>query len=539
MISKYTKSGSLKSIQSIIRDLGREKIQEIIHSSQSLTNLCKNLGISPDSRCNVARCLNKLGFDLTFKKVEKFKPSKVEFFSKEELQGKLNSCNNWFDFCRSLGYAEKNRDAILRIKEMGLDTSHIDDYKSSDRSYEKEELESSINQSSLWQEVYRNFKCRSNEEINNLKKYIELYDIDTSHLQSKTAKELFDSYSDEDLINILSDCTDWKGVSKALGFKGTSVYRIKEYIGKRNLKFSFKENHNPGSYLNKIKERPVKDLIKVVQKSKNWKNLTKNINEEYGTSYDPTTFGAVIKCINQLNIDTSHFVIKGCNPRVTDGEFLQLLKESTSWDELMQKLGFKSEARQGYKFCKEKVKELNASIDHFTFLPVDINFSKKELEEALKKSTGWYNTCENLGLIPSGHIIGRLQENIARVGININKIVFDSIKSKGELFTKNFLEDHGISYIPQKRFSDCKHKYPLPFDFYLPDHNICIEFQSGQHYMPVKFYKGQTDEEALKDLELRQLRDNIKREYCKNKGIGLIEICKIDEIPEKLGSLIS
>lgn len=57
--------------------------------------------------------------------------------------------------------------------------------------------------------------------------------------------------------------------------------------------------------------------------------------------------------------------------------------------------------------------------------------------------------------------------------------------------------------------------------------------------MPVKFYKGQTDEEALKDLELRQLRDNIKREYCKNKGIGLIEISKINEIPEKLSSLIS
>lgn len=538
MINKYTKSGSLESIQSIIRDLGREKIQEIIHSSQSLTNLCKNLGISTSSKYNVFRCLSTLGFDMNFKKVKKFKPSKVELFSKEELQERLNTYNNWFDFCGSLGYSGKNRDAILKVKKMGLDTSYIDNYKSSTRSYEKEELESAINQSSLWQEVYRNFKCRSNEEINNLKKYIELYDIDTSHLQSKTAKELFDSYSDEDLINILSDCTDWKCVSKALGFKGTSVYRIREYIGKRNLKFSFKENHNPGSYLNKIKERPVKDLIKVVQKSKNWKNLIGNINEEYGTFYDSTTFESVFKYINQLNIDTSHFELRGREPQVSNEEFLRLLKESTSWDELMRKLGFKSGLSRGYKFCKEKVKELNASINHFTFLPVDINFSKKELEEALKKSTGWYNTCENLGLIPSGHIVGRLQENVTRVGINIDKIVFDSIKSRGELFTKNFLEDHGISYMPQKRFPDCKHKYPLPFDFYLPDQNICIEFQGEQHFKPIDF-EGCNDEEKIKEnFKNTIIRDNIKRNYCKSKGIPLVEITNIEEIPEKLAFLL-
>jgi len=33
-----------------------------------------------------------------------------------------------------------------------------------------------------------------------------------------------------------------------------------------------------------------------------------------------------------------------------------------------------------------------------------------------------------------------------------------------------------IKYINQKRFKKCKNKLPLPFDFYLPDLNICIEY---------------------------------------------------------------
>ena len=52
--------------------------------------------------------------------------------------------------------------------------------------------------------------------------------------------------------------------------------------------------------------------------------------------------------------------------------------------------------------------------------------------------------------------------------------------SKGETKIKKFLEDNKINFTPQKQFSDCRYKRKLPFDFYLPDYNCCIEYQGEQ-----------------------------------------------------------
>ena len=54
--------------------------------------------------------------------------------------------------------------------------------------------------------------------------------------------------------------------------------------------------------------------------------------------------------------------------------------------------------------------------------------------------------------------------------------------SKGEKIINEFLNKKNINFISQKRFSNCRHILPLPFDFYLPDYNICIEFQGIQHF---------------------------------------------------------
>lgn len=95
-------------------------------------------------------------------------------------------------------------------------------------------------------------------------------------------------------------------------------------------------------------------------------------------------------------------------------------------------------------------------------------------------------------------------------------------ESKGESIIRKYLQDNNINYIPQYKFPDCVFKKPLPFDFYLPDHNICIEFNGRQHYKPVKQFGG--DEEFQKT----KLRDKIKIDYCGNNNIRLI-IFKYDE----------
>jgi len=99
-------------------------------------------------------------------------------------------------------------------------------------------------------------------------------------------------------------------------------------------------------------------------------------------------------------------------------------------------------------------------------------------------------------------------------------------KSHGEKEVNKYLDKNNIQYITQKRYNDCKNKRSLPFDFYLPKYNICIEYQGEQHYKPVThiLHKVFTIEESIIRLKKQQNHDKIKKEYCKNNNIKLIEI---------------
>lgn len=104
--------------------------------------------------------------------------------------------------------------------------------------------------------------------------------------------------------------------------------------------------------------------------------------------------------------------------------------------------------------------------------------------------------------------------------------------SIGESIIYTYLEDHNINFDSQKRFDDCKHKQLLPFDFYLPDYNVCIEYQGEQHYKPVDFSYTPTEEskqKAIKKFEDGQKRDKVKKDYCQEKGIYLLEISYKDK----------
>jgi len=100
-------------------------------------------------------------------------------------------------------------------------------------------------------------------------------------------------------------------------------------------------------------------------------------------------------------------------------------------------------------------------------------------------------------------------------------------ESKGEKKIRYYLKLNNINYIQQKTFKKCKNKNELPFDFYLPDLNICIEYDGEQHFRSVV---GWGDEESFKNL---QLRDNIKNEYCKNNNIELLRISYLNKNIEK------
>jgi len=96
-------------------------------------------------------------------------------------------------------------------------------------------------------------------------------------------------------------------------------------------------------------------------------------------------------------------------------------------------------------------------------------------------------------------------------------------QSKGEKKLDVTLSEKNITHISQYKFDDCKYKTTLPFDTFLPNYNTCVEYQGKQHYEPVNF-AGKGEEWALKQFELIKIKDKIKKDYCKNNNINLIEI---------------
>jgi hypothetical protein len=107
---------------------------------------------------------------------------------------------------------------------------------------------------------------------------------------------------------------------------------------------------------------------------------------------------------------------------------------------------------------------------------------------------------------PTNHLLGK--------GCSICR------ESKGEVNVQKTLSSLGVKFIRLKRFDDCigLSGKKLIFDFYLPDYNLCIEYDGEQHFRPVSIWAG---DEGFKNI---QRNDKIKDEYCKKNGINLLRI---------------
>lgn len=91
-------------------------------------------------------------------------------------------------------------------------------------------------------------------------------------------------------------------------------------------------------------------------------------------------------------------------------------------------------------------------------------------------------------------------------------------QSKGEKRIKEILDKNNIKYETQFSFKECKNINSLLFDFYLPYYNLCIEYNGEQHYKPVEYFGGKDE------FEIQKKRDNIKRKFCRENHITLLEI---------------
>lgn len=77
--------------------------------------------------------------------------------------------------------------------------------------------------------------------------------------------------------------------------------------------------------------------------------------------------------------------------------------------------------------------------------------------------------------------------------------------SRGELTIKNILDKHGIKNVCQYKIPEVVNRYE--YDFYLPDHNLLIEFHGIQHFQYVPFFHRNGEDSFL----AQKNRDDIIR----------------------------
>lgn len=89
--------------------------------------------------------------------------------------------------------------------------------------------------------------------------------------------------------------------------------------------------------------------------------------------------------------------------------------------------------------------------------------------------------------------------------------------SRGEDRIKSFLESHNIQFKRNYEFEDCKRVKRLRFDFYLPEMNMCIEYD-GEHHFEENEYFGEGNLDYIRE------NDRIKNEFCQLNDIKMIRI---------------
>ncbi len=91
-------------------------------------------------------------------------------------------------------------------------------------------------------------------------------------------------------------------------------------------------------------------------------------------------------------------------------------------------------------------------------------------------------------------------------------------QSFGERQIEKILKENNIEYIKEHKFKSCKNIKPLLFDFYLPNKNLCIEYDGELHFKSDNFFGGD------QTLERIQKNDDIKNDWCLGNDINLLRI---------------
>lgn len=223
----------------------------------------------------------------------------------------------------------------------------------------------------------------------------------------------------------------------------------------------------------------------------NKEDYIKQAKEKYGDKYD-----------------YSKFILEDRNKKVTiicnidnHGEF-----ETRYIDHLR--------GNGGCPKCKNLLIKEKRTTSHQEFL----KRMEKLYEDTYDFSTSKYiGTYDQVEFICPNHGKVTMKPKRLYKGLGCTLCNLERKQSLGCEIIECFLKQNEITYKKEKTFDSCKDKNRLPFDFYLIDKNILIEYNGQQHYRDCSGYFANA-------LSYVQKHDAIKVKWCKENNIPLIII---------------
>ena len=278
------------------------------------------------------------------------------------------------------------------------------------------------------------------------------------------------------------------------------------------------------------KNTPILTQTEFIKKCKSiWKNKYDYSLTEYKGANKKIKI--IFEGIIFEQIAQSH--IKGIAPEAQMNQDFFIKKAKNKWNNRYDYSLVK------YKHCKSKVKIIYNGIiyeqtpyNHLLYAPENINLSIRKTTEQFiseanqvhdfKYSYDKTNYIKNqIKVIITCPIHGDFEQNPLS---HLHGCGCSSCnESHGEREIARILQSYNKNFDRQKKFTDCKKIFELPFDFYIPSMHTIIEFDGLQHFEPIKHFGGQEAFEKLKT------NDKIKNYYCEDNYINLIRI-KYDEV---------
>ena len=166
----------------------------------------------------------------------------------------------------------------------------------------------------------------------------------------------------------------------------------------------------------------------------------------------------------------------------------------------------------------------NMKLDNHSFIEKSKNIHGDKYDYSL---VNYINTKTKVQIICSEHGVFKQRPNTHLEGSGCPICN----ESKGEKEIKKFLIENNISFKQEFKFNNCVGKIQkLPFDFYLLEKNMCIEYDGRQHFESIAFFGGEDR------LNKQMKTDQIKNDFCLENNIKLLRIRYDENVYEKLNN---